>query len=98
MFVAVYAFKVKPGMEEQFRRAWAERTREIIQESASFGSRLHLSDEGVFIGYAQWPSREAWESAKPHETAALLAMRAAMDSVETVYRLEVLDDLIVDAE
>lgn len=96
MFVAVYKFKVQPGMEEQFRQAWAERTREIIKENGSFGSRLHRNEDGAFVAYAQWPSRRAWEDALPNETIAMQRMRQAMLSAETVFCLDVLENLLVN--
>ena len=95
MFVAVYSFNVKPGMEEQFQQAWAVRTREIIEASGSFGSRLHRNEDGTVVAYAQWPSRAAWENAAAAETDARERMREAMESSETVYCLEVLEDLLV---
>ncbi|HEY9789269.1 MAG TPA: antibiotic biosynthesis monooxygenase [Candidatus Obscuribacterales bacterium] len=95
MFVAVYSFKLKPNMEEQFQQAWAERTKEIIKASGSFGSRLHRNEDGTFVAYAQWPSRKAWENAAPSETAARDRMREATLSSETVFCLEVLEDLLV---
>lgn len=60
MFIAVYEFVVRAGQEEAFIRAWAKRTEGIYRLSGSLGSRLHRNENGNFIGYAQWPSREVW--------------------------------------
>jgi heme-degrading monooxygenase HmoA len=95
MFVAVYAFKVKPAMEEQFQKAWATRTREIMTTSGGLGSRLHKNEDGTFIAYAQWPSRKAWEEASPLDSEARKIMRETTTSTETLYRLDVLEDLLV---
>jgi heme-degrading monooxygenase HmoA len=95
MFVAVYAFKVKPGMEERFQKAWADRTREIMSTCGGLGSRLHKNDDGTFIAYAQWPSRKAWEEAAPGESEASEKMRETTTFTETLYRLDVLEDLLV---
>lgn len=95
MFIAVYSFTVKPGMEEQFHQAWAERTREIVIESGSFGSRLHKNEDGAFIAYAQWPSRKAWEDAPPNETSARKQMREAILFAKTVFCMDLLEDLFV---
>jgi quinol monooxygenase YgiN len=98
MFVAVYLFRVKPGMEEQFRQAWAERTREIIKESGSLGSRLHRNEDGAFVAYAQWSSRKAWQDASTSETIARQQMRQATLSSETVFCLDLLENLFVDPQ
>jgi len=39
MFVAVYWWRVHPGKEEQFRRAWHRGTELISQIYGSYGSR-----------------------------------------------------------
>lgn len=61
MFIAIYKFVVKAGYEEAFVAAWKKRTEGIYRVSGSLGSRLHRDRYGQFIGYAQWPSREAWQ-------------------------------------
>jgi len=60
MFIAVYRWKVKPGMEEQFREGWRRGTVAIRRQHGSFGSRLHQTLDGDFVGYAQWPSEALW--------------------------------------
>jgi heme-degrading monooxygenase HmoA len=95
MFVVIYVFTVKPGMEAQFQEAWAERTKEIIHDHGSFGSRLHRADDGTFVAYAQWPTRQEWEDAPSGSTDAARRMKEALMSVETVFKLDVLNDLLV---
>ena len=63
MFVAAYWWKVHPGKEEQFRAAWRRGTELIRQRYGSMGSRLHLDEQGRFIGVAEWPDRETWQRA-----------------------------------
>ncbi|WP_427978649.1 putative quinol monooxygenase [Agarivorans sp.] len=99
MFIAVYEFEVKQGMEGAFREAWLEVTKAIYQQCGSFGSRLHLSDKpNVLVGYAQWPSREQWE--KEHQLTgesyqnARDQMRNCLVQSRTVYKLDVSDDYL----
>lgn len=94
MFSVIYEFKVQSGLEEQFERSWAEHTCEIREQLGGLGSRLHRNDDGSYVAYAQWPSREKWENAVALDTPARKAMRDALLSFETVYRLEVLNDLL----
>jgi len=63
MFVAVYFWHVRPGMEEQFRAAWRRGTELITMRYGSFGSRLHRAADGRFVGYAEWPHEAAWQVA-----------------------------------
>ncbi|MFT3964667.1 MAG: antibiotic biosynthesis monooxygenase [Sphingobium sp.] len=63
MFVAVYWWRVHPGKEEQFRKAWARGTDLIRERYGSYGSRLHRDADGRFVGYAEWPDEATWRAA-----------------------------------
>ena len=105
MFVAIYSFEVKLGCEETFLAAWAELTELIYQYRGSLGSRMHRQANGLFVAYAQWPSRVSWEDTGPSEHAILpgegdgprAAMRASCEKIETLYELEVVDDHLREA-
>lgn len=58
MFVYVYRFDVKSGMESAFRERWKAFTKLIHLERGSLGSRLHVDLTGNHIAYAQWPTKE----------------------------------------
>ncbi|BEO37949.1 hypothetical protein SMQE08_20370 [Serratia marcescens] len=99
MFIAIYRFSVKTGHESAFRQAWLELTQGIYLQRGSLGSRLHRDAGGQFIGYAQWPSRAAWESAgavqlEERYRQARERMRAALLTDETLFELEVTDDYL----
>ncbi|NIG74967.1 antibiotic biosynthesis monooxygenase [Klebsiella sp. Ap-873] len=99
MFIAIYQFSVKPGHEQVFRQAWLELTQGIYLQRGSLGSRLHRDVSGKFIGYAQWPSRIAWESAGDIQLddrylQARKRMRATLLSDETLFEMEVTDDYL----
>ncbi|WP_242110368.1 putative quinol monooxygenase [Luteimonas aquatica] len=55
----LYRWKVKPGMEAQFVQAWTRRTDALRARGGSLGSRLHRGDDGLWYGYAVWPSAQA---------------------------------------
>ena len=61
MFALVYRWKVRPGCESRFVEAWRELTEAIAAENGSLGSRLHLCEDGTYMAYAAWPSRERWD-------------------------------------
>ena len=54
-FVVLYRWRLKPGSEEAFVRAWSDRTKALL-ELGSLGSRLHHGDDGIWYSYARWPS------------------------------------------
>jgi len=63
MFVALYWWRVHPGKEEQFRKAWRRGTELITEKYGSYGSRLHRDRDGRFVGYAEWPDELTWQKA-----------------------------------
>jgi quinol monooxygenase YgiN len=102
MFVAVYWWRVKPGKEEQFRRAWRRGTELITAKYGSFGSRLHQDLDGRFVGYAEWPDHETWKRAfdakmfydEPETRRAFVDALAEM-AHEPAFTMEVTDDLLL---
>ena len=91
MIIYLYRWKLKPGKEEQFKKAWSYVTDQLREKSGSLGSRLHLGDDGLWYGYAQWPSAEQRTKNRlthPEIVEARLLMKDAT--------LEELPDIILD--
>lgn len=63
MFIVLYRWRTKKGMEDQLVEAWTEVTDYIVKNYDSLGSRLHLGDDGIWYAYAQWKSAEQRENA-----------------------------------
>lgn len=61
MFVVIYHWRVKHGMEDEFVQIWRRRTVRISEHCSSRGSRLYRNDEGTFVAIALWPSRDLLE-------------------------------------
>lgn len=100
MFCAVYQWKVKSGKEDEFRDTWRIITEAIFNQHGSYGSRLHESDQGTWIAYAQWPDRAHWEHVE--ETLGVDLVRARqseclLEKVEVLFTLTVTDDLFKPA-
>ncbi len=103
MFVAVYWWRVHPGKEAQFRKAWRRGTELIRDKYGSFGSRLHLDADGRFVGYAEWPDEQTWRTAfdqkmvydDPATRAAFLdAIAETPVDAEPIFTMTVTDDLL----
>lgn len=98
MFIAIYTFTIIPGKEADFEESWAERTIEIKASYNSLGSRLHKAEDGTYVGYAQWHSKEQWESLKPSSTPAGTKMRSCCSKIDSIFQLDVVRDLLERAE
>lgn len=102
MTIAVlYRWRLRPGLEDEFREAWEEATKRIHRHCASYGARLHRSANGDYVSYARWPSEATRQSCFAREelrsAACFDRMRAC---VEHRYDEEVLElgaDLLREA-
>ena len=101
MFVAVYWWRVKPGKEAQFRAAWRRGTELITAKYGSYGSRLHRTLDGRFVGVAEWPDRATWQRAfdakmvyDDSATRAAFVDAVADAAGEPLLLMDVTDDLL----
>ncbi len=72
-------------------------TATIKDRHGTGGSRLHRTDDGEFVAYAVWPSREQWEAAGKLPSTSPEAgarMRACIEQSFPTTALEVIDDLL----
>ena len=98
MFTVIYKFKLKENKIQQFEENWSELTKLIYKHQGSLGSRLHKSDRCNYIAYAQWPDKETWESEwnnmPEHSKEISRKMKEACEERETLFELEVVEDLL----
>ena len=59
MFLVIYRWRLRPGFEEQFARAWATITDLAINHCGSGGSCLSRDADGTWAAVARWESSEA---------------------------------------
>lgn len=98
MYCIIYRFIVKDGCEQRFQKAWAEVTRAYIEFANGMGSRLHKSNGNEYIAYARWPSKEIREKAElPNKikNGPSKEMLDCCETIETLYRLEEIKDLLI---
>lgn len=59
VFCAIYRWRLHPGTEDSFVRAWSVVTELLVKERESLGSRLHRGTDNIWYSYTQWPSAAA---------------------------------------
>lgn len=98
MFTVIYTFKTHPDQEAKFEKAWKDMTHLIYNYEGSLGSRLHRKKDGEYLAYAQWPDRKTWKNSGDKMPEYVIEVRKSMadscSSIETLYELEVVDDLL----
>lgn len=97
MFVALYEMTAKAGRENDFEKAWAEWTDAIHRVRGSWGSRLHKTEvPRVYVAYAQWPSKEAYdrpgEGFTETEKESSKRMFDAAEAIKTLHLMDVCND------
>ena len=98
MFIVIYKFEVKKGLEKDFEEEWAALTHAFMDYANGLGSRLHKDDQENYIAYAQWPDQETWKEARaklPAKAQKLSTkMRARCASFEILHTLNEVKDLL----
>lgn len=96
MFIAIYRWRLKPGMEEQFVDGWERVTRAIYRSCGSYGSRLHRCHDGTWLAYAAWPDAAARDECDHDETEGRRLMREAVAEDFEDIECEPVSDLLHD--
>jgi quinol monooxygenase YgiN len=91
MVIYLYRWKIKPDKEAQFQKAWSYVTGQLREKSGSLGSRLHRGDDGLWYGYAQWPSIEVREQSNLKNDEIIEARRQMKDAT-----IEMLPDIVLN--
>ncbi|MCB1023400.1 MAG: antibiotic biosynthesis monooxygenase [Acidobacteria bacterium] len=91
MFVVLYRWKLRAGMEEQFVSSWSEVTKFYLDNFDSLGSRLHQGDDGIWYGYAQWKSRQ--QRTKAFEEREILLTKTSLIAASVKMSEAVLETL-----
>jgi len=97
MFNVIYRWKIQPGKEAQFQRAWAEVTHLIRTYRGGLGSRLHRCPDGTFLAYAQWSDQQTWERSSSiplPDNSGIAMMKDATLSSEPPIKMEMIEDLL----
>ena len=97
MFVVIYQWKLKPGSDAAFKKAWCQATQSIYEKRGSLGSQLMQSNDGIYHAVARWPERDQWVARSQPEPADPQAMQTMGDLIEESFppiELKVTDDML----
>ncbi|HVE97842.1 MAG TPA: hypothetical protein VNA12_01535 [Mycobacteriales bacterium] len=78
MFIAIYRWRLEPGMEDQFVEGWTRVTAAIHETCGSYGSRLHRCHDGTWLAYARWPDAATRDACEHLEREGQRLMRDAV--------------------
>ena len=109
MFAVIYRSKLKPNCEELFKASWRTIANYFVAHHGAIGSCLHKTDDGYWITYSRWPSREArdavWSSddkkvSQPFPAdiqAAVATLKDCIAEQEPDLTMEVVGDLLLSS-
>ncbi|TXI00904.1 MAG: antibiotic biosynthesis monooxygenase [Rhizobium sp.] len=84
-FAVIYQWLVKPGKEVQFRKAWEALTQLQLETRGLRGSRLHKSEQGTWIAFAQWPDKKSWEASCEQKPEDEMWSQLMLDAVNDTW-------------
>jgi hypothetical protein len=89
--IYLYRWKIKSGKEKQFEDNWAVVTNAILLQCGSYGSRLHISEDGEYVGYAQWPDVKTRDACDLKDTRSKEASKAMVEAIDKSYPPQILE-------
>lgn len=97
MLSIILEFDVLDGKDDEFIAAWTECTEVIYKNFGSLGSRLHKSENGSYVAYAQWPNETIYNNSSEWP-APLIKYRDKMRTLLKNGRPRVLHKLKVEVD
>jgi hypothetical protein len=97
VFAVIYRWEIVPGREEQFVAGWRRCSTGIRQKFGSYGSRLHRTDDGLFVSYGRWPdpeAREVYRAELDFDPVSFHMMRDAIARELPETRMYIVGDLL----
>lgn len=85
MFMVLNRWELLDGQEALFQEGWSDIIQRNINHYGGLGSRLHLADDGTWISYSLWLSREHWLGAQQLDDANQEARQKMLASIRRIY-------------
>lgn len=98
MFAVIYRWRIEPGLERQFEDGWARVTKAVHEKCGSYGSRLHIAEDGVRVAYARWPDEQTRQRCEHGEHEGLRMMHDAIAEAYEEIRLTIENNLLSEPD
>lgn len=109
MFAVIYRAHLKPDREAEYIRMWHKIALYFKEHRGALGSSLHKTDDGLWIAYSRWPTKEVRDASWPSDKKAISAELPAeiQEAIKIVkdcldderkfpeISMDVIDDLLV---
>ncbi len=106
-FAVIYRGYLKQGMEEEYKNYWNKIASFFIKFRGAIGSCLHKTEEGMWLAYSKWPSKEMRDNAWPEDESvnksfpkeiksAIIGLKQCLDPDRNLpeITMEVINDLM----
>jgi hypothetical protein len=97
VFAVIYRWEVDPDREEQFQAGWRRCSTALQSTFGSYGSRLHRSDDGLWVAYGRWPDAAARDPYREHldfDRPSFELMQGSIRRELPEMRLQIVEDLL----
>ena len=93
MVIYLYRWRLRPEKIGQFEKNWAFITEQLLNNSGSLGSRLHVGSDGIHYAYAQWPNQRTREQAKFDSEEMKEASAQMSDAIDEAFPAVILNPI-----
>lgn len=89
MFVVIYRSFIKPQCEKTYEKAWGVVANYFIEHCGAIGSVLHKSQQGEYVAYSRWPTKEMRDAVWGDDTKPLpAAIEKAVNDLKSCFDLD----------
>lgn len=70
-FAVIYRGYLRPNCEADYLKSWHLIADYFVNQCGALGSTLHQAEDGMWVAYSKWPSRETRDTAWPKDNSAV---------------------------
>jgi len=67
MFAVIYRIDIKVGFEDEYAKYWKKVASYFVENRGAISSTLHKSENGSWLIYSKWPSKNVKEASWPQQ-------------------------------
>jgi heme-degrading monooxygenase HmoA len=89
MFTVFYRFILQPHQEENYKKHWLTMVDYFKKNCGAIGSCLHKNEDGLWLAYSRWPTRESRDAAWHTDTELNKEFpQSVLDSIEYMHKIK----------